>query len=277
MIQRVRERRPTYNNSQRITEYVSVSRLKLVYYKVLMNAYRLMGRCVEIAMCNSTWTMNHISNIWDGNVRVVYPPCDVEPFLKLKMSKDQEFRVISIGQFRPEKDHFLQIESIKTLLNAHPELSKLKLLILGSCRNRQDEELVASLRSRVAEYDLQNNVEFHINIKFPALLNLLETSHIGVHTMWNEHFGIGVIEMMAAGLVVIAHNSGGPREDIIQIGRNGFLATTPSEYASLINSVLSNYGNYEEIRENARKSSRKYDEAIFMREFREVLYEVLGR
>lgn len=33
--------------------------------------------------------------------------------------------------------------------------------------------------------------------------------------MWNEHFGIGIVEMMAAGLLVIAHNSGGPKTDII--------------------------------------------------------------
>lgn len=33
--------------------------------------------------------------------------------------------------------------------------------------------------------------------------------------MWNEHFGISVVELMAAGLVVIAHNSGGPKLDII--------------------------------------------------------------
>lgn len=37
----------------------------------------------------------------------------------------------------------------------------------------------------------------------------------GLHTMWNEHFGISVVELMAAGLVVVAHNSGGPKLDII--------------------------------------------------------------
>jgi hypothetical protein len=26
--------------------------------------------------------------------------------------------------------------------------------------------------------------------------------------MWNEHFGISIVEMMAAGLLTIAHNSG---------------------------------------------------------------------
>ena len=31
----------------------------------------------------------------------------------------------------------------------------------------------------------------------------------------NEHFGIGVVEMMAAGLAVVAHDSAGPKEDIV--------------------------------------------------------------
>jgi hypothetical protein len=33
--------------------------------------------------------------------------------------------------------------------------------------------------------------------------------------MWCEHFGIGVVEGMAAGLVPVAHNSGGPKSDIV--------------------------------------------------------------
>ena len=37
---------------------------------------------------------------------------------------------------------------------------------------------------------------------------LLGGASVGLHTMWNEHFGIGVVEMMAAGLAVVAHDSG---------------------------------------------------------------------
>jgi glycogen synthase len=33
--------------------------------------------------------------------------------------------------------------------------------------------------------------------------------------MWNEHFGISIVEMMAAGLIVVAHKSGGPLMDIV--------------------------------------------------------------
>ena len=34
--------------------------------------------------------------------------------------------------------------------------------------------------------------------------------------MRDEHFGISVVEFMAAGAVVIAHNSAGPAMDIVQ-------------------------------------------------------------
>lgn len=43
----------------------------------------------------------------------------------------------------------------------------------------------------------------------------MRESSVGIHTMWNEHFGISVVEMMAAGLVVVAHDSGGPSMDIV--------------------------------------------------------------
>jgi alpha-1,2-mannosyltransferase len=47
--------------------------------------------------------------------------------------------------------------------------------------------------------------------------------------MWNEHFGISVVEMMAAGLITIAHRSGGPAMDIVvphEGVETGFLACT---------------------------------------------------
>jgi alpha-1,2-mannosyltransferase len=53
-----------------------------------------------------------------------------------------------------------------------------------------------------------------VNASYPALIDWLSKSLIGLHTMWNEHFGIGVVEYMAAGLIPVAHNTGGPKMDI---------------------------------------------------------------
>ncbi len=43
------------------------------------------------------------------------------------------------------------------------------------------------------------------------ILKFLEESTIGIHTMEAEHFGISVVEMLAAGLIVVAHDSAGPK------------------------------------------------------------------
>ncbi len=43
-----------------------------------------------------------------------------------------------------------------------------------------------------------------------------------------EHFGIAIVELMSSGLLVIAHNSAGPKEDIIGSSPKqvGYLADT---------------------------------------------------
>ena len=51
----------------------------------------------------------------------------------------------------------------------------------------------------------------------------------------------GIVEMMAAGLLTIAHRSGGPLMDIIteEAGaRNGFLAVTAQEYAAHVAFII---------------------------------------
>ena len=85
-----------------------------------------------------------------------------------------------------------------------------------------------------------DRVHFEVNVPFSDMYNLLSKAQYGFHTMWCEHFGIGIVELMAAGLVVIANNSGGPARDIIipyhgQI--TGKLATTKEEYADCLLSL----------------------------------------
>ena len=61
---------------------------------------------------NSSWTEEHIVNLWGpGGVSKVFPPCDTGHLSGLAGQRGgQEVRVLSIGQFRPEKDHPLQIK-----------------------------------------------------------------------------------------------------------------------------------------------------------------------
>lgn len=101
---------------------------------------------------------------------------------------------------------------------------------------------------------------------YSELLRWMGAAWAGLHTMWNEHFGISVVEMLAAGLAVIAHRSGGPRMDIIQEGQNGYLAETAEEYADRMRDILDNFNSEEldRLRERGRLSSNRFSDEVFM-------------
>jgi alpha-1,2-mannosyltransferase len=105
--------------------------------------------------------------------------------------------------------------------------------------------------------------------------------------MWNEHFGIGIVEMMAAGLIVIAHNSGGPKSDIVvplPYGTNctatttmttGFLASTVHEYAERIHTIMSMESNeIETIRNNAATSAKRFTDDVFALSFENAMLDI---
>jgi alpha-1,2-mannosyltransferase len=73
-------------------------------------------------------------------------------------------------------------------------LDKIKLFIIGSCRNEEDLSRANSLRELAKTLDVESHVELKLNFKFEYLLTYLSESAVGIHTMVDEHFGIGFLE-----------------------------------------------------------------------------------
>lgn len=88
-------------------------------------------------------------------------------------------------------------------------LDSIALLIIGSTRNSNDEALFRVLEGELIACHLQHHVFLVRNSSHSDVQLYMRMATIGLHTMWNEHFGISIVEMLASGLVVIAHNSGG--------------------------------------------------------------------
>lgn len=185
-------------------------------------------------MVNSSWTENHILSLWNSPFKThrVYPPCEVAHLKKLQhVSADDKIVIMSISQFRPEKDHPLQLQAmyeLRTMLHDDEPMwnrviklmqqpiglvsqfasifsFQIKLLIVGSCRNEEDYERLKNMQDLSKHLSLENSVEFRVNISYQELIQCYQTASIGIHTMWNEHFGIGIVECMAAGLIMVAN------------------------------------------------------------------------
>ncbi|XP_010534609.1 PREDICTED: GDP-Man:Man(3)GlcNAc(2)-PP-Dol alpha-1,2-mannosyltransferase [Tarenaya hassleriana] len=282
MISRVHQRNSMYNNNASIAKSNLLSSCKIIYYKVFSWMYGAVGSCTHLAMVNSSWTKSHIEAIWKvpDRIRRVYPPCDTSGLqaLSLKRSSDPP-KIISVAQFRPEKAHMLQLEAFSLALEKlDPHLPRPKLQFVGSCRNQSDEERLQKLKDRSVELKVDGDVEFYKNVMYRDLVTLLGNAVAGIHSMVDEHFGISVVEYMAAGAIPIAHNSAGPKMDIVlqENGqRTGLLAQTVEEYANAILEIVKmSETDRLKMAEATRKRAAKFSEQRFFDDFKTAIRHI---
>jgi alpha-1,2-mannosyltransferase len=65
-------------------------------------------------MVNSSWTSAHIQQLWWSlkEPALVYPPCDTTDLQRLPLDRKlKHLYLVSVAQFRPEKNHRLQLEA----------------------------------------------------------------------------------------------------------------------------------------------------------------------
>lgn len=205
--------------------------IKFLYWTALYSFYMYLGSMVDITFANGTWTLNHIKNIWYLNpirgreIALLYPPCSAEvpkgvADTVVEKVKPRKNNMIYVGQFRPEKRHLLVLEQYSKFLakfrDSKLPLSSLPTItFLGSCRTPTDSDTLDKLYAQVRKLDISDYVEFVVDCSYEELKEHLATAKFGLNAMWNEHFGISVVEYLSFGVVPIVHASAGPLLDIL--------------------------------------------------------------
>ncbi|CAD5185729.1 unnamed protein product [Musa acuminata subsp. malaccensis] len=258
-------------------------------------------------MVNSSWAKSHIDCLWKipPLTKRVYPPCDTSSLQPIIFNFDvlflykTNFRelsftrmlplgkpvrspvIISVAQFRPEKAHSLQLEAFAQSVGIlDQDMPRPKLQFVGSCRNKQDEERLQKLKERRRELNLDNFEEFRRDAANREYQRSSERGNKKVLDQSNQHFGISVVEYMASGVVPIAHNSAGPKMDIIlnECGRKtGFLASNKVEYTEAILKVIK-MAEAERlaIAAVARKHAQRFSEQKFLEDFKAAVQPILA-
>ncbi|TFK48788.1 mannosyltransferase [Heliocybe sulcata] len=274
MISRVRTRKRWHTNSDSVSSSTLLSQGKLLYYRIFMYYYSRSLRLAVFVMCNSSWTKNHVDSIlqysdplldalhkfppfillnWISDIRayspreakIVYPPCDTRDVAQFPL-QGRERVILSLAQFRPEKDHPAQLRAFSVLLSSHPEYRKdgtfpISLVLVGGSRNAGDAARVESLRALAKELGIDDQVQYVLNAPYSIVLEWLSRASTGLSTMVDEHFGINVVEFMAAGVIPVTHASGGPLNDIVVPFNGeptGYHATTPETFAEALHQVF---------------------------------------
>lgn len=279
MLTVVRARKAQFNNSSVIANSAGLSFAKLMYYRAFAYLYAIAALCCDVPLANSSWTRKHIESLWwkTGPIETVFPPCPTFCNDTAPPAERDESLIVSVGQFRPEKNHALQLEMMSHLqkyVSLRP-----KLLMIGGTRNEADAARAEQLRAEASKLGLQ--VAVAVNVSRAALHDALRKASVGVHTMRDEHFGISVVELQAYGLIAVGHRSGGVELDIVEDGVTGLLAgDSAEEYAEKVVHAMQGMGKeqMEAMREAAVKSASRFSEEAFQEKFGNVLMKrILNR
>ncbi|KAI3858298.1 hypothetical protein MKX03_013829 [Papaver bracteatum] len=248
MVSRVQRRDPMYNNDPLIAkrylsqaQFIWLSRCKVIYYTLFSWMCGFVGSCAHLAVVNSSWTQAHIVKLWGIPRRTK--------------------RI-----YPPCDTKGLQELSLERSINTPTIIS------------------VAQFRPEKVGISIQPRYIFrkrYFNSTMSRdLVRLLGGAIAGIHSMVDEHFGISIVEYMAAGAVPIAHNSAGPKMDIVleeQGQQTGFLAQNVEEYADAIIQLLKmSDAERLEMADAARRRSRRFSEERFYDDFKAAISPVLS-
>ena len=118
--------------------------------------------------------------------------------------------------------------------------------------------------------DKNLRVQLQTNVPYEDLKNLYRKADIGLHTMYNEHFGICAVEYMASGLIPMCNKSAGPLMDIVK--DDNYLALDADEYVEKIKRALK-VG--DDVRKRFREESKKFSLEIFEKAFVDATLELI--
>ena len=207
-----------------------------VYFNVFLKFYKRVARdnpfdVADVVMTNSRYIARLTKMLWGGDPVVLYPPVKVRDFDRFctKTFEEREDTVVMIGRVTPEKRIEDVIDAI-AYSETKPVLKVIGGLIPSNIPYKE------KIERRAKEVGVR--MKIYTNAPRSELIKIASSSKVFVHATKGEHFGIAVVEGMAAGCPVIVHRSGGPYEDIIDHDKYGMSYDSIEELAGHIDRLM---------------------------------------
>jgi glycosyltransferase involved in cell wall biosynthesis len=199
----------------------ALPRLWGLYYSPARTFYRSRVSHIDRLLAVSDFTREFVRERWGRDALTLYPPCPVELYGDLR-NLPKEDLVITVGRMGPEKRMGLFLDIAR-------RMPRVNFAIVGSV-SPENQSYSDSLRNAAP-----SNVSF-VLAPLRKVTDILGKAKVYVHSALNEHFGITIVEAMAAGCVPVVHNSGGARE--IVTDNVGYKWDTLSEAVMRIANLL---------------------------------------
>jgi glycosyltransferase involved in cell wall biosynthesis len=211
----------------------------------------------NLTLVNSDWTGNLVRGLHGIDPVTVYPPAAGD-FHDVAWSERAD-GFVCIGRLEPEKRIELLIDIIEAVRQRGHDVAL--HIVCTPLNPAYDAKLAERARGR-------SWVHFHRNITRAELVRLLASQRYGLHGMAEEHFGMAVAEIVAAGAIPFVPRGGGQVE-IVKDAR--LLWRSPEEAVEKIVAVLDDADLREELRRGLAERKRLLTPAHFVAQMRELV------
>jgi glycosyltransferase involved in cell wall biosynthesis len=176
--------------------------------------YQLLERAIglrssgKLVLANSKFTQMAVRKRYFVDPTVIYPPVDISGVMNSELDVPKRDLVVTVSRFSPEK----RLELIPLLASKVDAI----FVVLGpiSVRSSYNE-----MHRLIREYGVRDKVKLMTDASVCEKVSSLKKAKVYLHTMPSEHFGVSIVEAMAAGCIPVVHDSGGPREFVPRVWR----------------------------------------------------------
>jgi len=230
--------------------------VKGIYQKKMQNRVKMSMSLLKDSkvriISNSGFTKQEINNRLDKDSIVIYPPVDINKFLKLYNQPKIE-KVITVSRFSPEKNLEFIIDIAKN--------SGLKHEIVGNAKHQYQINLYNDLRKN----SVGENISLYCNISSNKIESLLSSAKVYFQPS-EETFGIAVVEAISAGCIPIvpnhtAHPETTPFKELRYEGKEQAIE-------KLQNAIS---GKYDHLKPELKKHVEKFSVDAFQRNMLKVI------
>jgi glycosyltransferase involved in cell wall biosynthesis len=185
---------------------------------------------------------------------------------------EEDFVIAYIGRLTKEKGILQLIQAIKRLKDIHD----LKLMIIGASAYGKDKRPTSFIKQLEEEITpIKERVIFTGFIEYSKVPSYLKMADIAiVPSMWEEPFGLTVVEAMAAGLPLITTRSGGIPEICEGVAT---IVNRDNIVENLANAILDLYHNPEKrvaMSKASLERSKMFDKETYARNFFEAIKDI---
>jgi glycosyltransferase involved in cell wall biosynthesis len=208
------------------------------------------------------------------HIYTLSPPIDIETFSNVALMTDGN------GDGYERNDIILVISRIaphKKIENAIKLAKMLKENNIGKGMKIVGNlyyyflDYYAELKQMVIDFGLTDYITFEINASLDKLLTDMRESKIYFHPMVGEHFGMSIVEAIAAGLIPVVPNEGGLTEFVPQKYQFNRIEQAAGIIANIFNHIP------ETERTKISNNINRFSSSHYIEGFKTILHELLSR